>query len=138
MLYEKMEEVRLWLLKASRDLMAAEADINYSPPLVEDALFHCQQAAEKSMKAFLTAHDSVFRRTHDLDELAIACESIDHSLVEVLGPARDLTVFAWEFRYPGDFAEPPLEEVQEYLALANRVFQTIVDRLPEDARHHTT
>ena len=74
---EKVEEIRMWLLKASRDLMAAEADIIHRYPLPEDALFHCQQAAEKSMKAFLTAHDKPFRRTHDLDELARDCESID-------------------------------------------------------------
>jgi len=114
--------------------MAAEADINYHHPLIEDALFHCQQAAEKSMKGFLTSHDSIFRRTHDLDELARACESIDPSLAEVLGPARDLTVFAWEFRYPGDFAEPQQEEAKEYLELAKSVFRLIVDRLPGDVR----
>jgi len=131
---EKIEEVRSWLQKASRDLMAADADITHHHPLTEDALFHCQQAAEKSMKGFLTAHDRIFRRTHDLDELARACESIDASLAEVLVPARDLTVFAWEFRYPGDLAEPPLEEAREGMALARRVFQAIVDRLPENVR----
>ena len=72
--------------------MAAEADIEHRFPLTDDALFSCQQAVEKSMKAFLTAHDTMFRRTHDLDELAIACESIDPSLAEVLLPARDLAV----------------------------------------------
>ncbi|MCX6647590.1 MAG: HEPN domain-containing protein [bacterium] len=86
MQHEKINEVRSWLQKASRDLMAAEADITHHVPLTEDALFHCQQAAEKSMKAFLTAHDTIFRKTHDLDELARSCESIDPSLAEALDP----------------------------------------------------
>jgi HEPN domain-containing protein len=51
-----------------------------SPPLLEDALFHCQQAAKKSMKGFLSAHDRHFKKTHDLDELGGACESLDPTL----------------------------------------------------------
>ena len=43
------------------------------------------------MKAFLTAYDTTFRKTHDLDELASACERLDASLMDILNPARDLT-----------------------------------------------
>ena len=31
-----------WLQKAAKDLRAAEVDLAVSPPLIEDALFHCQ------------------------------------------------------------------------------------------------
>ncbi len=71
---EKLAEVRSWLKKAANDLRGADIDLAASPPFIEDMLFHCQQAAEKSMQGFLTAHDRVFRKTHDLDELASACE----------------------------------------------------------------
>jgi len=33
------------------------------------ALFWCQQAAEKSLKGFLTWNECSFRKTHDLEEL---------------------------------------------------------------------
>lgn len=36
------------------------------------------------MKGFLTAHDRVFRKTHDLDELASACEAVDSTLNPLL------------------------------------------------------
>jgi HEPN domain-containing protein len=49
-------------------------------------LFHCQQAAEKSMQGFLTAHDRVFRKTHDPDELFSVCEAVDLTLKEFLNP----------------------------------------------------
>jgi len=91
---EKLAEVRSWLKKAAGDLRGADIDLAASPPFIEDTLFHCRQAAEKSMKGFLTAHDRIFRKTHDLDELASACEAVDPTLKEVLNPARDLTVFA--------------------------------------------
>jgi hypothetical protein len=40
-------------------LRGADIDLAASPPIIEDMLFHCQQAAEKAMKGFLTAHDRV-------------------------------------------------------------------------------
>lgn len=71
---EKLKEIQAWFTKAANDIRGAEVDLAANPPLVEDALFHCQQAAEKAMKAFLASHDTIFRKTHDLDELASACE----------------------------------------------------------------
>jgi HEPN domain-containing protein len=129
MVNEKRREVQAWLQKAENDLRSARVGLAADPPLIEDALFHCQQAAEKSIKAFLTAHDTIFGKTHDLDELASACEKIDTSLTSVLGPARDLTVFAWEFRYPGSGEAPPESEAQDFLLLAQATVGAIRKRL---------
>jgi len=130
---EKLAEVRSWLKKAASDLRGADIDLAASPPFIEDMLFHCQQAAEKPMKGFLTAHDRVFRKTHDRDELASACEAVDPTLKEVLNPARDLTVFAWEFRHPGEAEAPSLEEARQFRAVAGEVYQSILARLPQEA-----
>jgi HEPN domain-containing protein len=130
---EKIAEVRAWLKKAADDLRGAELDLNATPPLIEDALFHCQQAAEKAMKAFLTTHDHIFRKTHDLDELAMVCETLEPELKNVLEPARDLTVFAWEFRYPGDSPVPVIEEAKEYQRIATQVYQAIMSFLPRES-----
>ena len=114
--------VQGWLSKAANDLRGAHIDLDADPPLIEDALFHCQQAAEKSLKAFLTGHDTPFKKTHDLDELGRACLALDASLSESLLSVATLTVFAWEFRYPGDAQVPSMHEVREYLAIANRLY----------------
>ena len=127
---DKFAEIRGWLVKADDDLRGAEIDLAASPPLSGDALFHCQQAVEKALKGFLTLHDRPFRKTHDLDELATECEQLDHSLVRVLDRARDLTPFAWRFRYPGDDEPPPAAEIVEALALARDVVEEIRVRLP--------
>ncbi|MBS0177324.1 MAG: HEPN domain-containing protein [Nitrospira sp.] len=127
---ETAVEARAWFQKATNDLRGADIDLAAAPPLVEDALFHCQQAAEKAMKGYLTAHERVFRKTHDLDELARACEAIDPTLKAVLLEARDLTVFAWEFRYPGDSQVPSEGEAVQTLALARQVVSVLLDRLP--------
>jgi hypothetical protein len=115
---DKAATVRGWLNKAANDVRGTRIDLEASPPFIEDALFHCQQAAEKSLKAFLTAHDKPFKKTHDLDELGRACLDLDASLRNTVQPTLPLTVFGWEFRYPGDAGGAPMTEAQQALALA--------------------
>jgi HEPN domain-containing protein len=59
---DALAEARAWLQKASNDLRGADIDLAASPPLLEDALFHCQQAAEKSMKGFLASTTTPSRK----------------------------------------------------------------------------
>jgi len=66
---ERQAEVKEWLAKVLLDLRGAQIDLEARPPLPEDTLFHCQQAVEKLLKAFLVWHDRTFRKTHSLEEL---------------------------------------------------------------------
>ncbi len=106
---EVMQEVREWLERAHEDLREAEHKLTATPPLLRGALFHCQQAAEKALKAFLTAHERPFGKTHDLDILGRAVTAIDSTFSSVVDRAVDLTPFAWRFRYPGIASAPTLE-----------------------------
>ena len=49
-------ETKSWFIKAANDLRAAVHEFSAEPPLLGDIVFHCQQAAEKAMKGFLTPH----------------------------------------------------------------------------------
>lgn len=131
---EMVEEVRAWFIKVSDDLRGAEIDLAATPPLLVDVVFHAQQAAEKAMKGFLTAHSRPFRKTHDLTALAEACTGIDPSLEEIVGRARYLTPYAWKFRYPGQVDPPALDAARDAFALARAVYKAILDRLPDEAR----
>ncbi len=86
------------------------------------------------MKEFLTAHERPFRKTHDLDELGRACEEINIGLKEKLAEVRDLTVFAWEFRYPGDSQVPSLSEARQSLTLAHTAFEDLLSPFPDNLR----
>jgi HEPN domain-containing protein len=77
---ERVADARAWLAKARLDLRSARVDLGAEPPIVSDALFHCQQAVEKGLKAFLAWHDVAFRKTHDLGELGRQCVAINPTL----------------------------------------------------------
>lgn len=76
----RVANTRAWFLKAIKDLRATNVDLIATPPLLEDATFHCQQAVEKALKGFLTWHDHPFRKTHDLAEVGNQCVEIDPTL----------------------------------------------------------
>jgi HEPN domain-containing protein len=125
---------REWLLRAQEDLAAAERVLSGSSPLVRTALFHCQQAAEKALKALLTWNDVPFRRIHILEELGETCVRADPSLAPVVARATSLSVYAVRFRYPGAPYQPTFEEARAAQSLAQDVLSAVKCRLPEEAR----
>ncbi|HSB79665.1 MAG TPA: HEPN domain-containing protein [Candidatus Methylomirabilis sp.] len=127
-------DTRAWLVKAINDLRAAVTDLAASPPLLEDVLFHCQQAAEKAMKALLTWQDRPFRKTHDLVEIGEECLEVDSTLEPLLRRAAPLTEYAWKYRYPGEMEEASRGEAEESLALARQVYDAVLARLPVEVQ----
>jgi HEPN domain-containing protein len=53
-----IELVRDWLTRANHDLRAARMLATGVDPLLDTAIYHCQQAAEKSVKGWLQANDN--------------------------------------------------------------------------------
>ncbi len=114
-------DTKAWLKKATTDLRAAELDLAGDPPLLEDLVFHCQQAAEKALKALLTWHDEPFGKTHNLEELGEACLRLHPTLRSLVDRAAPLTEYAWKFRYPGEQGGPTRDEAERALAIAREV-----------------
>ena len=128
----RIEATRAWLIKAHHDIEATAGLVERKPPLADVALFHVQQAVEKSLRGFLLWHGVPFSKTHDLQELGLACVDLDPSLTPVVRPAAGLTDYAWETRYPGGPEEYPPDETAEAHAQALSVFETVLDRLPPE------
>ncbi|MEW6776259.1 MAG: HEPN domain-containing protein [Bdellovibrionota bacterium] len=129
----RVADTKAWLLKAKNDLRACEIDLGATPPLLEDTLFHCQQAVEKALKGFLAWHDRPSRKTHSLEEIGEQCLAIDDSLRPFVDRAVPLTEYAWVFRYPGEPEPPKLEEAKAAFSLANEIYQAISSRLPPES-----
>ena len=126
-----LSNTREWLRRTKEDLDAAALVLTVPSPLVRTALFHCQQAVEKAMKAFLTWHDAAFREVHNLEELGESCVRLDSTLASAVTRVTVLTKYAVRFRYPGAPYEPNVEEAQESISLAREFVDTVLARLPE-------
>ena len=134
MVKAKIDEVQSWLKKARQDLEAA-AWLLESPQALTNAVgFHCQQSAEKSLKAYLTWRDEPFEKTHSLVALVGMCLKYTPDFNELRKAATILTPYAVTVRYPGDLPEISNQEAREAVELARQTWRFILDQLPEEAR----
>jgi HEPN domain-containing protein len=101
-------------------------------PYLDTAVYHCQQAAEKALKAFLTYHDIAFGRTHDLTELVKLAEGVEPGFTTWMATAQELTPYAVQFRYPGDILEPESEEAERALRQASAFVGFVRTMLPDE------
>jgi HEPN domain-containing protein len=131
-----LELVRGWLTRASHDLRSARALAALSEPLLDTAIYHCQQTAEKSVKAWLQSKDDPFPKTHDLEVLVEQAAGINPDFGRFAKAASVLTPYASAFRYPGGSDEPmpTREEFDEALQHAQVIHDFVLNLLPTEAR----
>jgi HEPN domain-containing protein len=128
----KRDLVKAWLIKAQHDLAAARMLSVEPESYLDTAIYHCQQAAEKAIKAFLVFHDQRFDKTHDLRPLIGLAQPLDARFSNFLLAAELLTPYAAMFRYPGDFLEPTREQFDEALSAADNVWRFVLSVLPAE------
>lgn len=95
---------REWIGKAEDDFRAAEVLARSIQPLHDQVCFHCQQSAEKYLKALLEELGLSVHKTHDLGEPLTALLPHFPSLNGLRRGLNFLTNFAVGVRYPGDRA----------------------------------
>ncbi|RSK37330.1 HEPN domain-containing protein [Hymenobacter metallilatus] len=109
---DSQQWVQRWLRKADGDLRAAEK-LAESPEFFSEVAFHCQQAAEKYLKAWLTAEQRLPPRTHDLEKLVYMVADFTPLGSDDERLATFLTPYAVLSRYPADDddSEPAVSEL---------------------------
>jgi len=128
----ELELVRQWMERAKVDLRSAQADLAANPPITEDACFHCQQVAEKTLKAFLVFHSAEFEYTHEIERLIEQCAAIDPSFISLHETADHLTNYAVRFRYPYWGAAPDMSKTRDSLSAAKQVWLFVASRIPSE------
>jgi HEPN domain-containing protein len=126
----KKKIVTEWLRKADADFELAVHLVAESTTFSNAIAFHCQQATEKYLKAFLVWHQVLFPKTHDLEEILDLVKIIDEPLAESLRDVIVLTPYGVELRYPGDRPDATPETAQEAVELARKVRDAVSERLP--------
>jgi HEPN domain-containing protein len=126
----KREFVRQWLQKAEDDWRLSHRLATDSESYAEATAFHAQQAVEKYLKTFLTWHQVEFPKTHDIKRLLKLVSECDPRLAQELSDAADLTAYAVEYRYPGEYPPVTTDEAASAVTMADRVRDQIRKRLP--------
>lgn len=122
----RLKSARDWLVKAQHDLAAARVLSTESDQLLDVAVYHCQQAAEKALKGFLTCRDVPFEKTHDVRLIVLRASDVNRAFDELLDDARLLTPYAHAFRYPDDLMQPSRPQFVEAFAAAERVYRFVL------------
>jgi HEPN domain-containing protein len=128
----KRELVSNWLRKASHDLAAARLLGASHPPILDVAAYHCQQAAEKALKAYLVFYDQRVAKTHDVGLLLDQVTIIEPGFESWRDMADRLTPLATLYRYPGSSDDLLRSEYDEALDDATNIVQQVLTFLPED------
>ena len=115
---EQADAVHRWLAKAEEDIQLARRALDPEAPLTAGACFHCQQAAEKYLKAVLVQLNIEFPRTHDLAELVRLVASEFPEVSHLREKADLLSEYAVEIRYPDAAYTPSETEAREALEAA--------------------
>ena len=110
---------REWLAKAEDDYRTAELLAQSNEPLHDQLCFHCQQAAEKGLKALLEELGLAVEKTHELEDLLDRLHASHPSLHSLRRGLAFLSNFAVGVRYPGDHASK--RQAQAALRWAGKV-----------------
>jgi HEPN domain-containing protein len=117
-----------WIEKAESDFYSADVLLHAGEfPIPDTACFHCQQCAEKYLKAFLQERMVRFERTHNLATLLDLCLALDQEFEKLRGELEKLENYSVAVRYPG--AKVSVEIAEEALALVRIIRKFVQGKL---------
>ena len=126
-----------WLTKASHDLQAARLVTSSDTPLLDVGGFHCQQAAEKAVKAYLAFRDQPFPKTHDLADLLDRASRHEPRFKDWMERVEGLSDYATGMRYPGFMLTLTAEEYREAESAAADFYTFVCSLLPPETHPDT-
>lgn len=128
---ETEEWCKKWLQKANEDFEFLHAAIEHQENKTffkSHIGFLCQQSIEKFLKAFLISVDFDFPRTHILEDLHKMCLKNNFKEIENV-TFRNLSDFAVGFRYPDDYEEPTIDDIDFYINLVSEIKSLVESKI---------
>jgi HEPN domain-containing protein len=119
-------------IKSQRDLGAAWLLFESEASFLDVVVYHCQQAAEKALKAYLAYRDVIFQKTHNLNRLLELCLPFDPCFQELWEMAEVLTPYVVAFRYPGSAIESEKQEAEQAIEMAKSFLTLVLSALLDE------
>jgi len=117
-----------WLFKAQNDLDSAEYLLTSVKPFYDIVVYHAQQCAEKSLKAFLAFKEQEIEKVHNLLVLVNRCSMLDKEFDQLKSEALFLNPYATIYRYPEGDLLPSKKEVEQAMAAASKILDFVRNR----------
>jgi HEPN domain-containing protein len=121
--------IKQWLLKANEDLLVVNKLTEFEMIATSSVCFHCQQAVEKLLKAFLIRNGVEIKKTHNIEYLLAECSDFDSDFSEI--DPKNLSDFGVDVRYPGDMYFPSDAETMEHKEIAESVKELVENKLSD-------
>ena len=128
---ENIQTAKQWLAKAGHDLLNVDNNLKAERIPFDTVCFHCQQTAEKLLKAYLAGSGQTPPRTHDLLLILEEILPLDAAAESLRGTFALLMPYAVEIRYPDDWFMPSEADAQEARAAAGKVWTWLERTMPE-------
>ena len=127
----KEELVKEWLKLADDDLEIASMIMQSEDPAFWASAFHPQQAAEKSLKAFLAFNEYHVEKTHEIEFLIKLSMQIQPEIEKLLIAGEELSDYAVDSRYPAPKFEITRKKAEKALETARNIYEFILNALPD-------
>ncbi|MCL0062232.1 HEPN domain-containing protein [Thermodesulfovibrionales bacterium] len=125
-----MKQHEAWLLKAENDLKSAKKLMQGDEPLPDTAMYHTQQCAEKTLKAYLSYKQHPIQKTHNLSVLVEICCGFDKKFEELFPYADVLTPYGIVFRYPDFNTVPDEQDVSDAVEISEKILVFVKKLIP--------
>ena len=112
------DHIKEWMDKADHDLGSAKLIFLHIPEYFDTIAFHCQQAAEKYIKAVLVYNEIEFIRTHNLIYLLDLLSKKVEIPEDQYDRAILLNGFSIQIRYPDKTIYLTKEELEASIIIA--------------------
>ena len=126
-----------WVTKADHDLGTAVLTFLHIPDYKDTVTFHCQQAVEKYLKAYLIFLDIDFRFSHDLVYLLELIGREDNTAGEYYERILNLQNYAVEVRYPDETIYISDEQVIEAIKTAKVIRHVLTVKMEINVEYNS-
>ena len=125
----QVEEIKQWVIKGDHDLGTAKVTYLYIPEYLDTVTFHCQQAVEKYLKAYLIFQTMSFKFSHDLVYLLDLITQKDSDFEGYYDTVSELQGYAVEIRYPNETIYLSNEKVEKAMMIAKNVRDFVTGKM---------
>lgn len=120
-----MKQHEAQLLKAENDIKSSRKLTFTEEPVLDIAIYHTQQCAEKALKGYLAYKGSPIHKTHNLSVLLDYCSEFDEEFGQLFVEAEKLTPLNTAFRYPEIVLTPDQEDVEDAIQSAEKILDFV-------------